>query len=152
MRGHREQGLLVVEVAGEEDHDGQLGELRRLDREAEGVDPQLGAVDRGAEHDGRHQQRQADGADDVAVAVELHVVAHDEHGEDEEAGADQQPLPLGERERRADAKDLRQPDGGEQRGDRQQERVGLRQHEAHQQVQQEEDGDEDEAVDDARRG
>ena len=70
------------------------------------------------EHDGDHQQREADGADEVAVAVELHVVAHDEHGEDEEAGADQQPLPLGERERGLDAEDLGEADGRQQRGDR----------------------------------
>ena len=98
--------------------------------------------------DGDHEQREADGADEVAVAVELHVVAHDEHGEDEEAGADQQPLALRERQRRADAEDLGEPDGGQQGGDGQQERVGLRQEEAHQQVQQHEDADEDQAVDD----
>ncbi len=51
--------------------------------------------------DGHDEQRQTDGADEVAVAVELHVVAHDEHREHEEPGADQQPLPLGERQRRA---------------------------------------------------
>ncbi len=32
----------------------------------------------GAEHDGDHEQRQADGADEVAVAVQLHVVADDD--------------------------------------------------------------------------
>ena len=44
--------------------------------------------------DGHHEQRQADGADQIAVAVEPHVVAHQEHGEREEAGADEQPLAL----------------------------------------------------------
>ena len=80
---------------------------------------------------------EAERAHDVAVAVELHVIAHDEHGEDEEAGPDQQPLTLRERQGWADAEDLGEPDGGQKGSDRQQEWVGLGQHEAHQQVQQE---------------
>ena len=144
----RQHDLLVVQVAGEEDHDRQLCELRRLDAEAERVDPELGAVDRGAQEDGHHQQREADGADEVPVAVQLHVVAHDEHREDEQPGADEQPLPLGERQRRLDAEDLGEADGRQQRGDGQQERIGLRQEDALEHVQQHEDGDEHQPVDD----
>ena len=147
-RGHGEQDLLVVEVAREEDDDGELRELGRLDAEAEGMDPQLGAVDRRAEDDGADEERQADGADDVPVTVELHVVADDEHGDDEQSGADQQPLPLRERQRRLDAEDLREPDRRQQGGDRQQERVGLWEQDPHHHVQQQEDADEHEAVDD----
>ena len=46
--GTDEHDLLVVQVAGQEDDDRQLGELGRLDAEAERVDPELGAVDRRA--------------------------------------------------------------------------------------------------------
>ena len=71
-----------------------------------------------------------------------------DHREDEEAGAHQQPLPLGERQRRLDAEDLGEADGGQQRGDGQQERVGLRQEDPLEQVQQHEDADEHQPVDD----
>ena len=69
--------LLVVEVAGEEDHDGQLGELGRLDREAEGMDPELRAVDRRCPATMvSTSSPRPERAHDVAVAVELHVIAH----------------------------------------------------------------------------
>ncbi len=97
--------------------------------------------------DGDDQERKPQRPHDVAVAIEPHVVADQEHGDDEQAGADQQPLPLKEGEGRTDAEDLREADGRQQRGDGQKEGVGLRKHETHEQVQAEEDRREDQPVD-----
>ncbi len=101
------------------------------------------AVDVRAGHDGERQQAQADGADEVAVGVQAAHVAHHQHGGDEEAGADQQPLALLEGEGGVDAIDLGESDRGQQGRQRQQIGVGLSEPAAHDQVQDEEEHDED---------
>ena len=90
----------VAQVAREEDDDRELGELRRLHGQRADVDREVGAVDR---REQARQQQQADAAerDQVAVALELAVVAQGDDRRDEQCQADHEPLRLltGERRR-----------------------------------------------------
>ena len=94
------------------------------------MDPEPGAVDRLADHRRERQEEQKDRGDAEHVLVALEhavVVAQPEERRGERGDADHDPESLPERvARRAEAVDLGQPDRGQERGHRQQVRVGER--------------------------
>ena len=75
--GNGEQLAVLGQVAGQEQHDKDLGELAGLDGKAGDANPQLGARDRGADKDRQHQQDDADDAKGVFVAHD-HVEVFDQ--------------------------------------------------------------------------
>ena len=114
--------------AGEEDDEEDLRELARLEPERADVDPELDAVDPLPEPgDGRqHQQHDRRDAEDVLVALEDAVVEAqpDEH-ERERGDADRDPDELPAPVLGVEAVDEREPDRAEERGEREQRRIGV---------------------------
>ena len=140
----------VVEVAREEDDDGELGELRGLEGDRPDAHGEVGAVHRLAEHrQPRHEQQgDAGRGDGVAVALEHAQVAQEQHGRAEQAEADGEPLRLLAREVGVDAVDHHEPHGPQERGQREQVRVGVGQPRAYEEVREQAPGEEEGAVDD----
>ena len=96
---HRLEGqrlAVLDEVAGEEDGEGDLGELAGLEADRPDLDPDLGAADLLAEtgHERQQQQHDADEQERVAVAGEVAGPAHDDEGGDVGADADRGPRRL----------------------------------------------------------
>ena len=123
----------VAEIAGQEDDEPDLGELGRLEDEQPG-DPnaEVCAVDLIA-HPGqtRHQQQPQRYSDDqVAILLELAVVAkdHDRRGEQDEA--EHEPLRLLASKRLRDPVYDHDPETGQQRDEREQVGVGVRKRDA----------------------
>ena len=137
----------IAEVAGQEDDEEDLRELAGLERHGPELDPEGGAVDRGAEPGDRRQQEEHDRpqAEDVLDAVELAVVADQDRARGEDGHADDEPEPLAQREVGVDAVDHGQPDPRQERDQRHHVRVGVREnragHEVRCHVQAEEEGE-----------
>ena len=96
---------LLAQVAGQEDDDGELAELGRLEGERADVDAEVGAVDLGADpgHARQHQQDQPGGDDHVPVALEHVVVLEEDDRRHEQDQPDDEPVGLvaGEAPRRS---------------------------------------------------
>ena len=113
------------------------------------VDPEPRAVDRLPDPGQQRQEEERDRAEAEEVLVVLEhavVAAQPEEREREHGDADHDPESLPERVRRAEAVDLRQADGGEQRRHRQQVRVGVRDGAARDEVRGEEEREEERGV------
>ena len=138
----------VAQVRGEEDDDRDLAELGRLEGDRAELDAEVGAVDLLAdEREAREQQdREADGRDRVAVALEDREVLQQEHGRGEEPEAEDEPLRLLAREVVVDAVDHHEPEAGEHGDQREHVRIGVRQREADHQMRREAEAEEDQAV------
>ncbi len=145
--GHRQQLSLLAQVAGQEHHQEQLRELARLHLDAADPDPQLRAVDRGADHHREQQQHDRGHAERVLVGLEPAVVADQEDQAEEACDADHDPDRLVAGEQGVEAVDLGQPHRGEQRRQRQQPGIGVRQPGAQAQVCDEVQGEEEPGVD-----
>ncbi len=151
----REHLPLLAEVRGEEDDERDLPELARLELQPAEVDPQAGAVHRLADAGQERHEQERDGAEteEVLVVLEQPVVAPqpDERG-GEDGDADHHPEALLERVRRPEPVDLGQPDGGQQPGDRQEVRVGVRHGEPGDDVRREVEREEEDRVRERRSG
>ena len=137
---------LVPQVPGEEDDEEDLRELARLEPQRADVDPELDAVDPLPQpRDGReHQEHDRRDPEDVLVPLEDPVVVAqpDEHeGEDRDADGD--PDELAAPVLRLEAVDEREPDRADQRGEREQRRVGVGHRPARHEVGDEEDPGQD---------
>ena len=143
--GGDQQLARVAQVAGQEDDDRDLRELRRLHAQRADLDRQVGAVGRRERARQQQQQDAADG-DQVAVALEHAVVAqqHDRRGEQPQA--DDEPLRLQARQAVVDPVDLDQAEARQQRHEREQVRVGVRQRQAQHEVRRDAQAEEDRAV------
>ena len=97
----------------------------------------------------QHQQADADRGDHVAVALEHPHVAQQQHRGDEQRDAGHEPAGLLARERLVDPVDDHQAEGGQQRDEREQIRIGVRQRRADEQVHREAQAQEDRAVGEA---
>ena len=149
-RDHRLAAL--VQIARQEDDDAELRELRRLEAQRPDVHAQVGAVHLRADpgQARKHQQADADRGDHVAVALEHPDVAQHEDREREQRDARHEPPGLLARERVVDAIDDHESDRGQQRAEREQVRIGVRQRRADEQVDREAQAEEDRAVGEAR--
>ena len=129
------------QVAGEEDHQADLGDLTGLEAERPDVDPDPGAVDRRAQERHQREEQQDDRGEPEGVGERLEppVVADDHEDADEQRDADGHPdqLVLGEgvgvgvllQVRQVDPVDDREAEPVECADDRQQDRVGVRREE-----------------------
>ena len=120
----------VAQVAGQEDDQTDLGELRRLEHEQAGdAHAQVRAVglvsDAGQPRQDQQAQRHHD--DDVAVLLELAVVAKRDDRDPEQDQPEHEPLRLLARERGADPVDHHDPEARQQRDQREHVRIGVRQ-------------------------
>ncbi len=140
--GQGQRVTVQHEVAGEEEHQQDLGQLTGLEAERAEPDPDPGAVDGGAEHrqQRHHQQHQGRETRGVGEGLQSAVVAHHDQDEDEQDRAQRHPDQLVARERpdraagggvaEVDAVDDRQTEAVEGGDDRQQHRVGVRREDA----------------------
>ena len=113
------------------------------------VDPEPRSVDRlpDARRERQEEEHDREDAEDVLVALEHAVVVpQPEERRCEGADADHDPDSLPQRARRAEAVDLCQPDRGEQRGHRQEVRIGERHGEPRDDVGDEVEGEEERGV------
>src|SRR5581483_10304308 len=120
---------LFAQVRREEDDERDLPELAGLELQAAEVDPQPRSVHRLADAGQKGHEQQADRAqaEEVLVVLQQPVVLtqEDERG-CEHRHPDDDPEPLLERVRRAEAVDLRQSDRGQEPGQGKEIRVGAR--------------------------
>ena len=120
---------LLAQVAGQEDDQHDLRELTGLELDAAEVHPEARAVDRLADHGQRREQEEADRGQPEQVLVALEppvVVAQEQERHGEGGDADDDPEALAERVVRVQPVDLGHADRSQERGHRQQVRVGLR--------------------------
>ena len=105
----------VAQIGRDEDDQADLAQLGRLERDRSDLDPQVGAVDLGADagQAREHQQPQADERDRVAVALEHAVVAYEQDHRGEGDQPDHEPLRLLARQRVVDAVDDDEAEGRE---------------------------------------
>jgi hypothetical protein len=145
--GHELPG--VVEVAREEDDDRELGELGGLEGDGTDAHGEVRPVHRLAEHgQPRHEeQRDAGGRDRVAVALQHAEVAQEQHGRAEEPEADGEPLRLLARQVGLDAVDHHEADRTQQRRQREEVGVRVREPRADEEVREEAPREEERAVD-----
>jgi hypothetical protein len=125
--GADDQHLAVLaQVAGEEDDDADLRELGRLEGERAELDAEGSAVDLLADRPagGARAAQQADRRDRVAVALR-HVVVAQEGSSGEEEEAEHEPVGLVARPALVDPVDHHQPEGGQQRDQREEVGVGV---------------------------
>ncbi len=107
--GQGEHVALGHEVAGEEDGQRELGELAWLNREPADDDPDLGAVhgaDAGGQHGWDGQQREAERAEGIRVALQDPRLPDHREDHDEGGDSDRAPRHLVGGRRRADGADL----------------------------------------------
>ena len=154
-RGHEDLAV-VAQVAGEEDHDRDLRELRRLEGDAADVDVEVRAVDLLADAGQARQHRHADAdqRDRVAVALEhAHAaLAQREDRRREQHQPEHHPLRLLARERRFDAVDHHDPDAREHGHQREQVGVRVGQREADHEVRGQAQAEEQRAVGERHAG
>ena len=136
-RADDEQLARVAQVAGQEDDQADLGELRRLeDEQARDADPEVGAV--GGVADDRearqHHQPQRHGDDHVAVALELAVVAEGDDRDREQDESEHEPLGLLAGQGRVDPVDHHQAEAGQDGHQREQVGIGVGQRHAQEDV------------------
>ena len=126
----------VVQVARQEDDDRDLRELGRLELERADADREVRAVGRAADAGQARRQEQQDphDRDRVPVALERAVVAQEQDRRAEEREPDAEQRRLLPRQAGVDPVDLDQPEAGEQRHQRVQVRVGVRQPRADEEV------------------
>ena len=118
------------------------------------MDPEAGAVDRLAEDGQRGQEEERDRAEPEQVLVALEravVVAQQQERRREGRDADHDPEALAERVGRVEPVDLRHADRGQQGGDREQVRVGVRDGVARDEVRGEVEREEEQRVGERRR-
>ena len=129
--GDGQQLAVLGQVAGEEQDDEDLGELTGLELEAADLDPQLGAIDLGADEHGQHEQDDAGDAQDVFVAFDDLEVLH--HGERayHEGHAQEQENHLAQRGVGLQTRDEGDADAREREHDGQDRRVGAGREDAH---------------------
>ena len=147
------------QVAGEEDREEDLRDLAGLEREEPERDPHVG-VGVGAEARDDRQQQQQDAREprDVGVAEEHAVVAQQHDDRDRADERDARPgelaggcrIPAVALQRDVDAVDHREPEAGEKRRDRHDERVGIPRPQAQHDVQRDDERGEAAAVDEER--
>jgi hypothetical protein len=114
----------VAQVGGQEDHDGDLRQLRGLHGQRADPDGQVRAVRR-RERPRQHEQEDPGERDRVAEALELAVVAeHDDHGGEGEQ-ADDEPLRLLAGQLVVDPVDHHEPEAREQGHEREEVGVGV---------------------------
>ena len=138
----------LAQVAREEDDDPELRELGRLELDRAELDREEGAVDLRADarQARQHEQGDAAGRDQVAVALQHVVVADQQDRGAEEDEPDHEPLRLLARQLRVDPVDQHEPDRRQQGGEREQVRVGVGQARADEQVRDDAQAEEDGAV------
>ena len=144
---HRQQLPLLAQVAGQEDHQQQLCELARLHLHAAHPQPQLGAVDGRAHQHRDHQQRHRRHAQRVLVRLQLAVVSDQQDQGQEPAQADHDPDRLIPGQQRVQAIDLGQAHRRQERRQRQQPGIRVRQPRAQPQVRHEVERQEERGVD-----
>ena len=95
-RPDHQQLAVLTQIGGEEDDDADLGQLGRLEGDRTEADPQVGAVDLGADQrqPRGHQQGEADQGDRVPVPLEHRVVAEDLDHDREEDQPEHEPVGL----------------------------------------------------------
>ena len=105
----------VAQVRGEEDDDGDLPELRRLEGDRPQLHAEVRAVDLLADagHARHEQQQQAGGGHRVAVALEHAEVAQEDDRGGEQQQPDHEPLRLLAREVLVEPVDHDEPEAGE---------------------------------------
>jgi hypothetical protein len=137
----------IAQVAGQEDDDRDLGELRRLEGQRAELHAEVRAVDvlPDARHARQQQERDPRRGDRVPVALEDAVVAQREDRRREQDQPQHEPLRLLPREVLVDPVDHHQAEAGEDREQREQVRVGVRQREAQHEVRAEAQPEEDRA-------
>ena len=139
----------VAQVAGQEDHQTDLGELRRLEHEQPGdADAQVGTVGLVADprQPGQDQQSQRDRHDHVSVLLELAVVPERHDRDREQDQAEHEPLSLLAGQRGIDPVDHHQPEAGQQGDQREHVRVRIRKRHPDEHVPRDAQPEEDRAV------
>ena len=151
---HDEHLAMLPQVAGEEDDHRELAELRRLEGDRADVDAEVGAVDLRADPGDARQEEQEQPAehDQVAVALEHEVVLEEDDRRHEQDQPDDEPVGLIAGEGLVDPVEHHQPDGGQQRDEREQVGVGVGEPDAQEDVRAEADGEEVGAEDQAGIG
>ena len=141
MAGDREQLAVLGEVACQEQDDEDLGELAGLDGKRADANPQLGAVDFGADEHGQDEQQDADGA--KGVFITLHDVEVLDQGEcdDHERDGHEQDDQLVHGKARCQARDEGDADTREEKDDGQDRRIGARGEDARSDVRRGEGGE-----------
>ena len=126
-RTDHEHLAVVVQVAGEEDDDADLRQLGRLKAERPELDAEVGLVRLVADPRQPRQQQQRDPGegDQVAVALEHLVVAQEDDRQRERDQPDHEPVRLVAREALVEPEQHHDAERGEQRDQREQERVGV---------------------------
>ena len=122
-----EVAFIVTKKKWKEDHDQDLGDLRRLELQGPDLDPQPGPPDGLADDRGQGQEEedQPDQADRVRVLVELAVLPDHEQRDAEQGQAEQEPQGLGPGQVRPEAVDHREPQPGQEHPAGKEHRVGL---------------------------
>ena len=115
--GCGEHPALVGEVGGEEDHEEDLDQLRRLHGLAGNGEPEPGAVDGGAEQTGGEEQQHGGERRGVLVAAEHGVASPCDDPRDHHDNSRGDPIRLALGSVRRQPHDEREPNGGEQHGD-----------------------------------
>ncbi len=136
-RAHDHHLAGVAQVAGEEDDEADLGELRRLEEDpARQADAQVGAVDliADARQPREDEQHQRHGHDRVAVALELAVVAKEDDRRREQDEPEHEPLRLLARLGGVDPVDHDDPEARQQGDEREHVGIGVGQGEADEDV------------------
>ena len=154
--GGDEDLAVVAQVAGEEDHQRDLRQLRRLEGDAAHVHVEVGAVDFLADPGHPRQHRHADphGDDRVAVALQ-HADAGAAQRQDrrrEQHQPQHHPLRLLARQRGVDAVHHHDPHARQHRPEREQVGVGVGQREADHEVPRQAQPEEDRAVGERHAG
>ncbi len=146
--GAHEQLARVAQVGREEDDDRDLRQLRRLEGDRPDAHAEVRAVDLLADaRDTREQQEPQPGQGDrVPVALEHPVVAQREDRRGERAEPDDEPLRLLPRELLVDPVEHDEPEARQQRHEREEVRVGVREGEPQHDVRGEAEPEEDPAV------
>src|SRR3990170_2207585 len=119
---------VVAQIPREEDDEEYLGQLAGLEADRPELDPERGAVSGRTDPGERREREERDRrrAERVLVVVQLAVVAQDEHRGREECDRDDDPDALPQRPLGLDPVDRRQADGREERSERQEVRVSVR--------------------------
>ena len=131
-----EQLAVVGEVGGEEDRQGELGELAGLEVDRPEVDPDAGAADAEAEprHERHHEQGDAAEQQHPPVAGEVRRPLDDDQREHEHDDGDDAPRRLQPGEAIVEAGDHHVADAVEQGGEGEHRRVGAAGEPAHGEV------------------
>ncbi len=149
---HRQQLPALAQVAGQEDDEQQLGELARLHLHAADPDPELGPVDGGADDHGQQQQDDGSHPEGVLVRLQPPVVADEQDQRQEARHADHDPDRLVARQQRVQPVDLGQAHRRQQRGQREQPGIRVRQPRAQAEVRDEVQRQEEPRVHQRRAG